>query len=77
MNMTENGDELVSFGPIFYETNDAMNCIPAYVGSNVNKPVDIQVRRLVSTQQMVIKLTLTPKSWGGRGLLGCHLKPKQ
>ena len=68
------GDELVSFGPVCFETVDALNSIPAFVGLHVNKPIDIQVRR--GAPGLLLKLSLTPKSWGGRGLLGCHLKPK-
>jgi len=109
----QNGDELVAFGSIRAETLDGLNCIPALVGANVNKPITIEVRRRqaaapttttaaaaaapsapaasapesASTSEVPpvpthtdaavlrLQLTLQPRPWGGRGLLGCHLTP--
>lgn len=39
--------------------------------ANENKEVEAQVLRRGSS----LSLKLTPHSWGGRGLLGCHLRP--
>ena len=83
------GDELLTFGTVTADTVDALNSIPAIVGANVNCAIPIEVRRRrpppsisspdgeqTSTTTIVLKLSLTPKPWGGRGLLGCHLSPK-
>lgn len=33
------------------------------------------VEALLLRQGAAVALTLTPRKWAGRGLLGCHLKP--
>jgi hypothetical protein len=33
-------------------------------------PVDIKT---TGASKEIVQLTITPHSWGGRGLLGCHL----
>lgn len=78
----QDGDELLTFGTVTADTVDALNSIPAIVGANVNCAIAIEVRRRLTNDgvqtatTVVLKLSLTPKPWGGRGLLGCHLSPK-
>jgi 26S proteasome non-ATPase regulatory subunit 9 len=69
----QNYDELIAFGTIRFETVDNLNCIPALLRDNVNKPIPIEVRR--RNTDSVLRLVLQPQPWSGRGLLGCHLTP--
>ena len=62
-------DELLQFGYVTASTTDALNSIPAVVRDHVNQRINITVRRKGS----LMNLELIPKTWGGRGLLGCHL----
>lgn len=63
------GDAIVSFGG---ETQTLSN-LSAIVQENENCCVAVTVVR-GSAQ---IELSLTPRTWGGRGLLGCYLVPSQ
>eukprot|EP01031_Cornospumella_fuschlensis_P035168 gene35168-42598_t len=65
------GDLLMKFGSITSNTADALPSIAKLVGASVSKPIAILVKR----GEEVMELTLTPRTWGGRGLLGCHLSP--
>ena len=62
-------DELLQFGYVTASTTDALNSIPTVVRDHVNQRINITVRRKGS----LMNLELIPKTWGGRGLLGCHL----
>ena len=66
-----NGDELLAFGKVTSQTLDALNAVPSVVRDNVGKSIPLQIRR----QGSIIRVYITPKPWGGRGLLGCHLTP--
>ena len=66
------GDELLKFGStVTADTTDALNAIPAVVRDNVNQRISITVRR----KGVLVSVILIPKTWSGRGLLGCHLTP--
>jgi 26S proteasome non-ATPase regulatory subunit 9 len=66
------GDELLKFGPVVTaDTTDALNAIPGVVRDNVNQRISITVRR----KGALVSVVLVPKTWSGRGLLGCHLTP--
>lgn len=67
----QNGDELISFGHITASIESPLSAIAKLVGESVAKPVTVTVKR----SGRVVTLTLVPQSWGGRGLLGCHLSP--
>ena len=67
------GDELIQFGRVSRAIPDALNAVPGVVRENVNLPIPLIIRR----SEQVIHLRITPKAWGGRGLLGCHLTPIQ
>lgn len=66
-----NGDELLAFGRVTAQTSDALNAVPSVVRDSVNKRIPVMIRR----GGMIISVAITPKTWGGRGLLGCHLTP--
>lgn len=66
------GDELLKFGAVVTgNTPDALNAIPSVVRDNVNQRINITVRR----KGALVAVMLVPKTWSGRGLLGCHLTP--
>lgn len=64
-------DRIVKFGPVTSLTSGALQAIAKTVGDNVNKPIPITVLR----GEDIVDIEITPKAWGGRGLLGCHLMP--
>lgn len=66
------GDLLLAFGHIVSTTPDRLKAIAQLVGENVNKEIVLKVRR---EGELVVEVTITPTTWGGRGLLGCHLTP--
>jgi 26S proteasome non-ATPase regulatory subunit 9 len=63
----------MKFGDITSNTEQFTGAIVQLVGQRVNQEIEIVVQRGTQT----VALTLTPKPWGGRGLLGCHLTPFQ
>jgi 26S proteasome regulatory subunit N4 len=72
-------DILLRFGSVSSSTESFLSAVAQTVGKNVNTPINITVQRAVkagdATKIVQLELVLTPKSWGGRGLLGCHLSP--
>ena len=53
------------------QEQQTMRQVEELVMRSENKAIMLQVRR----NQLVVSLSLTPKRWQGRGLLGCHLRP--
>ncbi|KII90614.1 hypothetical protein PLICRDRAFT_106449 [Plicaturopsis crispa FD-325 SS-3] len=49
----------------------ALQPLAELVNGSENRPLPIKVLR---TDQ-IVTLRLTPKTWGGRGMLGCHIVP--
>ena len=72
------GDSLVAFGPVQHaDFQSVAETVVPIVKANVGKPIDVVVVRhdeVAQAHQVQVALTLTPKSWGGAGLLGCILK---
>ena len=66
-----NNDLLISFGGVDISTLNPMSVIPSEVSKYTNKPMVVVVLRGTVTHT----LSLTPCSWSGRGLIGCHLTP--
>jgi 26S proteasome regulatory subunit N4 len=65
------GDELVRFDSVDGKVQNPLSQIPQIVTNNANHPILLVVQRGGEE----INISLTPKSWAGRGLLGCHLTP--
>jgi len=63
------GDLLLDFGGINCSTTNPLGSIPNIVGQNLGKDINLIIKR----ENMIISTKITPKSWGGRGLLGLHL----
>lgn len=65
------GDQLIAFASITGQTPNTLPAVAAALQAHENKQVDARLLRRGS----IINLKLTPHSWTGRGLLGCHLRP--
>ena len=67
----KDGDKLLTFGKVSGQTLDALNAIPSVVRDNVGKIIPLSVNRA----GVIIQILITPRPWGGRGVLGCHFTP--
>lgn len=67
-----NGDLLLQFGHVTSAEPSPLPAIAKLVGESVSKVIVVVVRRGAGEQVMV---RLVPRTWAGRGLLGCHLTP--
>ncbi|RPB20815.1 hypothetical protein L211DRAFT_791591 [Terfezia boudieri ATCC MYA-4762] len=66
------GDKVKRFGPCHALNHDGLKKVAEVVGDNEGKGLKVVVERGAEE----VEVTVTPaKGWGGRGLLGCHLKP--
>lgn len=65
------GDQLISFADISGQTANALPAIAAALQASENSEVEARLLRRGSA----VTVKLTPHTWGGRGLLGCHLRP--
>ncbi len=62
-------DQLCSFGGVTRQTPDTLQAVAALLREG--QAVEAVVLRHGAPQV----LSLTPRTWAGRGLLGCHLRP--
>ena len=69
----KSGDLVIQFGSMVNE-NKSPQLLQEIVKSSINKPIPVTVKR---NPEGILGLSLTPKKWSGRGLLGCHLSPYQ
>jgi 26S proteasome non-ATPase regulatory subunit 9 len=67
------GDQILSFGSVNSQNSAGLPDVPPVVRANVGLPIRVVVRR--RNEDGPLALSLTPQTWGGRGLLGCHLMP--
>lgn len=66
------GDQVKQFGSCHALNHERLTKIAEVVGSNEGRGLKVVVDRGGED----IEVTVTPaRGWGGRGLLGCHLKP--
>jgi 26S proteasome non-ATPase regulatory subunit 9 len=65
------GDLIVSFGSVTSDNYRDLQNIGAVVQHSVGKSISVRVRR----ERQTIRLSLTPSTWSGRGLLGCNIVP--
>ncbi|KAI3782065.1 hypothetical protein L2E82_12097 [Cichorium intybus] len=63
------GDQIVKFGSVVYGDN-LQPKLASEAQMNQNRPVPMVVMR----QGTLINLTVTPRTWRGRGLLGCNFR---
>jgi len=66
-------DLVVKFGSLTQRSFSSSSLQPLVevVAAHENRSIPLKVLR----SDQVIFLSLTPKQWGGRGLLGCHIVP--
>lgn len=67
------GDLLVEFGSVDAENHANFSAIVQLVQDSVGRPIRVVVQRKEGTGSNYVTLSLTPHTWSGRGLLGCHL----
>ncbi|ESO93880.1 hypothetical protein LOTGIDRAFT_182313 [Lottia gigantea] len=65
------GDEIIKFGSVEKENFTGLPCIGTVVQHSKGKPLNITVLR----DGEIVKLTVKPDKWSGRGLLGCNVVP--
>jgi len=70
------GDYVCSFGGISRAESDLAACF-AQVQQLVPQSAGTSIELVVLRGAEHVTLSLVPKTWSGRGLLGCHLKPQQ
>mmetsp|Transcript_29089 Transcript_29089/g.39957 ORF Transcript_29089/g.39957 Transcript_29089/m.39957 type:complete len:227 (+) Transcript_29089:19-699(+) len=72
----KSGDYLLDFGGINSNYNvderGYLSAVAKIVSDSVGKGISITILR---NQQDTMIFMLTPQTWAGRGLLGCHLSP--
>jgi len=61
------GDVVVSFGGV---SAGELSQMAAVLQANENRPVTVVVQRHGAPRE----LSVTPRAWEGRGLLGCHMR---
>ncbi|XP_058825286.1 26S proteasome non-ATPase regulatory subunit 9 [Topomyia yanbarensis] len=66
-------DELIEFGTVNAANFRDLSQIGVLVRSCENKSIPVKIRR----DGKIIDITLTPKAWNGRGLLGCNIVPME
>lgn len=64
-------DEIVEFGSINIDNFQELGQIGELVRHSQNQNIALKVRR----GQHLVDITLVPKTWQGRGLLGCNIVP--
>lgn len=65
------GDQMCSFAGVTQQTAGTLQAVAAALQGNEGRAVEALVLR----HGAPLALQLTPQRWGGRGLLGCHLRP--
>lgn len=62
-------DEILEFGSINHDNFKELKQISELVMHRQNQPIALKVKR----QGRIHDITLIPKVWSGRGLLGCNI----
>lgn len=65
------GDEIIQFGSVSAANFVNMQSVAAVVEHSKGKSLPVLVRR----DDLQKRLSVTPNTWSGRGLLGCHIVP--
>ncbi|CAM9176381.1 unnamed protein product [Phaeothamnion confervicola] len=68
------GDLLVDFGSVHAGNHGNLSAIVPVISDNVGREIAVRVLRGGAGGEFV-ELRLMPRSWDGRGLMGCHLTP--
>jgi len=65
------GDLVIQFGSICKTNFSQMQQVAEIVQNSAGRPIRLTVLR----EDHAVRLSLTPKRWGGQGLLGCRATP--
>lgn len=65
------GDKVVRFGEAHAQNHRRLAALADIVRGNVGRPIDVLVER----RDEFVPLQLTPNTWSGNGVLGCHFSP--
>ncbi|KAJ8575879.1 hypothetical protein ON010_g3331 [Phytophthora cinnamomi] len=74
----QSGDLLVDFGGIVSSTPKCLISMAECVQKSVNNSIPVVLFRPVQTQEdrfQELRVSLCPRKWKGKGLLGCQLSP--
>ncbi|KAJ1923329.1 putative 26S proteasome regulatory subunit [Coemansia sp. S100] len=70
------GDKIVAYGLVNASNHDKLRLLIEETSNNIDKPIDMEVERVVDGQPQLVELKLRPRrNWGGDGLLGCFILP--
>ncbi|KAJ2754566.1 putative 26S proteasome regulatory subunit [Coemansia aciculifera] len=70
------GDKIVAYGLVNASNHNKLRLLIEETSNNIDKPIDIEVERVVDGQPQLVELKLRPRrKWGGDGLLGCFILP--
>ncbi|KAJ2485549.1 putative 26S proteasome regulatory subunit [Coemansia sp. RSA 2050] len=70
------GDKVVAYGQANAGNHNKLRLLVEETSSNIDKPIDVVVERVVDGQPQAVELKLIPRrKWGGDGLLGCFILP--
>ena len=64
-------DLILAFGSIDYRNFKSLKDIGTLVQNSRYKTINVNIKR----GSMILSLTLTPRPWSGKGLLGCNVIP--
>ncbi|XP_063423987.1 26S proteasome non-ATPase regulatory subunit 9-like [Mytilus trossulus] len=67
----QEGDKILQFGSITAENFKSLQDIASVVQHSKGKPLTLTVSR----SNTDLRLSLTPNTWSGKGLLGCNIVP--
>lgn len=67
------GDLMLEFGTINHTNHDNLRALPEIVTTAARTSQAIAI--IVQRPEGKARVGLTPKPWGGRGLIGCHILP--
>lgn len=63
-------DKIIQFGSVTSKNFTAMDQVYSIVSHSVGQALNVQVMR----GSLIVGVTLVPKPWSNRGLLGCHIQ---
>ena len=67
------GDAVVKFEEVTHEHPEGLNKVAEIVKNSEGLVLKLKVIRKVGETSEVVDLRLMPKTWAGRGMLGCYL----
>eukprot|EP00698_Gefionella_okellyi_P003892 TRINITY_DN13606_c0_g1_i1.p1 TRINITY_DN13606_c0_g1~~TRINITY_DN13606_c0_g1_i1.p1 ORF type:complete len:237 (-),score=39.32 TRINITY_DN13606_c0_g1_i1:60-743(-) len=66
-------DRVIQFGDVHAANHNKLQRVAEVVRGSINKPISVTVLRGAKAE--LVQVQLTPQTWSGQGLLGCHLLP--